>query len=81
MAAVGVVFSFMSNAVILWLYDAVPMAGEVIGGAVYALQQILFVGGIFMAIGSIVVRHFEVLRDEMQRVAGGGLAGPGQKQG
>ncbi|MFJ6418492.1 hypothetical protein [Paeniglutamicibacter sp. NPDC091659] len=81
MAVVGVVFSFTSTAVTLWLFGAIPVAWDVFAGAVFALQQILFVGGIFMAIGSIMVRHFEILKDEVQRAAGGGAAGRWRQQG
>ena len=81
MAGIGVFVSVLGSAITVRILDALPLAWEVLDGAIFALQQFLFVGGILMAIGSIMVRHFEILEDEVRGASSAGSAGPGQQQG
>ena len=73
-AAAGAVLALLGTPVFLGVYDMLPAYPDMVLGFAEALQQALLIGGIFMALGSIMVRHFEILREEVNRAVGGGKA-------
>ena len=76
-AVAGAVLALLGTPLFLGLFEMLPAYPEMVLGFAEALQQALLIGGIFMALGSIMVRHFEILREEVNR-AGGGRAAAGE---
>ncbi|MGL3806581.1 hypothetical protein ACSYDW_10825 [Paeniglutamicibacter sp. R2-26] len=70
-AVAGAVLALVGTPVFLGVSDMLPAYPDMVLGFAKALQQALLIGGIFMALGSIMVRHFEVLREVADHSGGG----------
>lgn len=71
LALVGAGTAVIGNPIWKWYYETMLPGEELVFGMEVRLQQALLVGGLFMAIGSIMVKHFEILKDDLQAAAGG----------
>ncbi len=67
MVLVGAVFALTGTSGVLHLQDIGPAYPGVFRYVAEALQEVLYIGGLFMVIASMMVRHFEVLKDEVRQ--------------
>ncbi|GAA5227172.1 hypothetical protein [Paeniglutamicibacter antarcticus] len=78
MALVGVGHRLVIGAQWGWYYEATLPVEDAIPGAGNLLQQVLFIGGLFLLIGSLIVRHFEILKTEVQQASRPDAPGSGK---
>lgn len=75
LAAVGAIVAVIGNPIWPWYYDTMLPGTELVYWITGLLQQVLLVGGLLMAIGSIMVKHFEILKDELLDVVDEAVGG------
>lgn len=72
MLAAGTAYALLGDPIALWYYDTTLPGAGIARSLTMCLQLALFMGGLFLAAGSIAVGHFEVLKDELRNTSGGG---------
>ena len=80
MLAAGTAYALLGDPIALWYYDTTLPGAGIARSLTMCLQLALFMGGLFLAAGSIAVRHFEILKDELRNAAEGNTSGGGTNQ-
>jgi hypothetical protein len=72
MLAARAAYALLGDPIARWYYDTAWPGAGIVRSLTICLQLALFMGGLFLAAGSIAVGHFEVLKDELRNTSGGG---------
>ncbi|MDQ0092763.1 hypothetical protein [Paeniglutamicibacter psychrophenolicus] len=68
----GVAYALLGDPIAGWYYDTMLPGAGTVRALSTCLHLALFMGGLFLAAGSIAARHFEILKDELRNASGGG---------
>ena len=72
LALIGVGIAVFGNQLWNWYYETMLPGEKLVHALTGQRQQVLLMGGMFMVIGSFLVKHFEILKGALLDAAVGG---------
>jgi len=80
MLVAGAAYALMGDPIASWYYGSMLPGAVIVRALTTCLQLALFLGGLFLAAGSVAAKHFEILKDELLNAAEGNASGGGTNQ-